>query len=272
LRRVTAADGTVLRDSIVYTLTGKVASEYRPNNILVSYDYYAGNDRLQASTVNDLATGDSVRTVWTYLPTGEVESITTASLTPDATTLTFGYDNARRVTSINDALGNSIEYILDTEGNRTGEFIHDSAGTLRKALTRTFDAYNRLDISMSGADPANPLEQFDSDYTPFGKLDRQTDGNGVMTNYSYDSLGRLLSSIRDADGLGAINQFVYDAADNLAAVTDPVNAETRYAYDDLGNLRSVSSPDSGVTVFYLRCSWQCKNTAGCQGSAIYLQL
>ena len=122
-----------------------------------------------------------VITEWTYLPTGEVECITTAGLTPDATILNFGYDSARRVTRITDSLGNYVEYTLDTEGNRTGERIHDSAGVLGKALTRTFDAYNHPDASVTGADPYNPLEQVDSDFSTLGNLDRQSDGNGVVT-------------------------------------------------------------------------------------------
>jgi len=249
LRRVMAADGTLLRDAIGYTLTGKVEFEYRPNNVRISHIYYPGNDRLQTSTVLDLSTGKSSRTEWTYLPTGELKSITTASLATDATTLTFGYDNARRVTSITDGLGNYVEYTLDTDGNRTGESIHDSAGVLRKELTRTFDAYNRLDISMSGDDPYNPLEQVDSDYSTIGNLERQTDGNGIVTGYSYDNLKRMLSSTRGPGGLAATTRYGYDAADHLTSVADPANVETRYEYDDLGNLSSAISPDSGTTVY-----------------------
>ncbi|MGD8619769.1 MAG: RHS repeat-associated core domain-containing protein, partial [Gammaproteobacteria bacterium] len=249
LRRVRAADGMLLRDDIVYTATGKIALEYRSNNILIEHAYYPGNDRLKSSTVHDLDSGNSSRTEWTYLPTGEVKSITTASLTPDATILIFGYDNARRVTNITDGLGNYVEYTLDTEGNRTGESIHDSTGMLGKALTRTYDAYNRLDISMSGADSYNPLEQADSDYSTIGNLDRQTDGNGVVTGYSYDNLNRLLSSTRDLGGLGATTRYGYDAADRLASVMDPADVETRYEYDDLGNLLSAISQDSGTIVY-----------------------
>lgn len=249
LKRVTAADGTLLRDNIGYTPTGKLASEYRPNNILATYDYYPGNDRLQAATVHDLLSGSSSRTAWTYLPTGEVKTVTLASLGPDAATLSFDYDAARRLTRIMDGLGNYIDYTLDPEGNRTGEHIHDSGGVLRRALSRTFDAYNRLDISMSGSDPSNALERVDSDFAADGTLDRQTDGNGIVTGYSYDSLKRLLSTTQDSGGVGALTQYGYDAADHLTSVTDPVEGSTSYIYDDLGNLLSITSPDTGTTLY-----------------------
>ena len=249
LKRITAADGTLLRDNIGYTPTGKVSTEYRPNNIRVDYDYFPGNDRLQASTVQDLSTGNSSRTAWTYLPSGEVESITIASHSPDAVTLTFGYDDSRRLTRIVDASGNYIEYTLDPAGNRTGESLHDNSGALRKALTRTFDAYNRLDVSMSGADRFNPLEQIDWDFAPDGSLDRRIDGRGVVTDYSYDNLKRLLISTQNPGGQAVVTRYAYDTADNLTSVTDPISGVTSYVYDDLGNLLSTSSPDTGTTIY-----------------------
>jgi len=249
LRQVTAADGTVLRGNIGYTMTGKVATEERPNNLLIAYHYFPGNDRLQTLTVQDLSTGKSSRTAWSYLPAGEVASITTASQTPDATTLTFDYDAARRLVRITDGLGNYIAYTLDSQGNRVAEDVRDSSGALRKSLSRTFDAYNRLDIRTSGADPRSPLERIDSDFAPDGTLDRQTDGNGVVTDYSYDSLNRLLNTTRDLGGLGAVTRFGYDSGDNLVSVSGPASVNTGYVYDDLGNLLAVSSPDTGTTTY-----------------------
>ncbi|MCO6445309.1 MAG: RHS repeat protein, partial [Anaerolineae bacterium] len=126
LRRVTDATGVALRDAIQYTATGKVLSESRPNGLTLGYTYYPGNDRLQTLTE---PTGSTSRvTRWTYLATGEVETVTQADGSADATTLTFGYDDARRLTRLTDGLGNYIEYTLNTEGNRTFEKTYDSAG------------------------------------------------------------------------------------------------------------------------------------------------
>ncbi|MGD2136899.1 MAG: RHS repeat-associated core domain-containing protein [Gammaproteobacteria bacterium] len=241
LMEIEDATGTLIRSNIRYTATGMVASDTRPNGLTTAYTYYPGNDRLKTLTESDGVTSRVTR--WTYLPTGEVESITAADATPDATILTFGYDDARRLIRITDGLGNAIEYTLDTEGNRVAVKTYDDAGMLRKALTRTFDTFNRLDI----ASQAN--ETVDYDYAPDGTLDRQTDGRGYVTDYDYDSLQRLLGSIRDPGGLGAVTRYGYDAADNLTSVTDPVSGDTAYVYDDLGNLISTTSPDTGITIF-----------------------
>ena len=246
LRRVADAHGVALRDNIQYTATGKVLSESRPNGLTLGYTYYPGNDRLE--TLTESAGGVSRLTRWTYLATGEVESITQGYGTTDATTLSFGYDDARRLTRLTDGLGNYIEYQLDSEGNREAERIYDAVGVLRKQLTQTFDLYNRLDTS------AQANESRDPDFAPDDTLDRSTDGAGHVNDYSYDALKRLTRTVQDQTGsdpttAAATTQYDYDAADRLTRVTDPVNGNTVYVYDDLGNLLSQTSPDSGTTGF-----------------------
>ena len=246
LKEIEDATGVLVRSNIQYTLTGKVQNEARPNGLSIAYTYYLGNDRL--ATLTETGSSGSRVTKWTYLATGEAESITTAFGSPDANTLTFGYDDARRLTKITDGLGNYIDYVLDTEGNRLEEKTFDSAGGLKKQLTQTFDIYNRLDTS-SQANEARNLN-----FAPDGTLDVETDGNNVVTGYSYDALKRLTQSVQDLGGTdpttaNATTVYDYDVADRLTSVTDPINGNTTYAYDDLGNLISQTNPDTGTTAF-----------------------
>ena len=246
LKEIEDATGVLIRSNIQYTLTGKVSSEARPNGLSISYTYYAGNDRL--ATLTESSGTQSRTTKWTYLATGEVESITTAFGSPDATTLTFGYDDARRLISLTDGLGNHIDYTLDTEGNRLEEITFDSTGALKKQLTQTFDIYNRLDTA-SQVNEAKNL-----DFAPDGTLDLETDGNNTVTDYSYDALKRLTQTVQDLGGTdpttaNTTTGYGYDVADRLTSVTDPINGNTTYAFDDLGNLVSQTSPDTGTTSF-----------------------
>jgi RHS repeat-associated protein len=245
LKRVTSA-GIVLRDNLQYSATGKLLSESRPNGLTLTYSYYPGNDRLQTVTENDGTIGRS--TQWTYLASGEVETITRGYGTPDATSLTFDYDDARRLTRVTDGLGNYIQYTLDTEGNKQKEDIYDVQDVLRKSLTQTFDDYNRLNLFSQ----AN--EGSDSDFAADGTLDKITDGNGTVTDYSYDALKRLVATTQDLGGTdtstqNALTQYGYDVGDHLISVIDPNNGNTTYVYDDLGNLLSQTSPDTGTTTF-----------------------
>ena len=212
------------------------------------------NDRL--ATLTEVGSGGSRVTQWTYLATGEVETITTAFGSPEATSLTFGYDDARRLTSITDGLGNHIDYGLDTEGNRLSETTYDANGTpsntaddvIKKQLSQTFDIYNRLD-TRSQANEARDLN-----FAPDGTLDLETDGNSIVSDYSYDALQRLTQVVQDQGGTdpttaNASTGYGYDVADRLTSVTDPINGNTTYLYDDLGNLVSQTSPDTGATTF-----------------------
>jgi len=240
LQEVEDAAGTLIRSNLQYTAAGQLESEERPNGLHLHYTYYPGNDRLETLT-ETAGTTDKI-TRWTYLATGEVESITIANGDPVATTLNLGYDDARRLNKVTDSLGNYIEYAVDTEGNIEHEYTHDSSGVLHRTLTRTFDLYNRLDATSQ----AN--ESLDYDFAPDGNLDRQTDGNGTVTGFSYDNLKRLVASTRDAEASGAYTRYDYDVADRLARIIDPNSGTTGFQYDDLGNLLRISSPDTGTTV------------------------
>jgi YD repeat-containing protein len=63
---------------------------------------------------------------------------------PDGTALEYSHDVAHRLVGIRDAAGNSVTYTLDSLGNRTGEELRDSSGTLARNITRVYDALNRL--------------------------------------------------------------------------------------------------------------------------------
>ena len=248
LKRITAPEDVVLFDNISYTATGKQDTYTGTNGLQVDMDYYPGNDRLELLSQTDPGSGITRQTHWTYLATGEVESITQGYASPDATTLIFEYDDARRLTRIYDAFSNYIEYVLDTEGNVLDENIYDQAGILQKTLNQAFDAYNRLDIS------AQENETRDRNFLADGTLDLEIDGKDVVTDYSYDTLRRLTSIAQDVGGThpssaNALTQLGYDVQDNLVSVTDPNGGQTRFVYDDLGNLLSITSPDTGTTSY-----------------------
>lgn len=246
LRRVTGPDNVALRDNIQYSTTGRIVSESRSNGLDLAYAYYPGNDRLETLQLTDLQTGQVRIIRWTYLDTGEVDTITTGYNTTDATTLTLGYDEARRLTRITDGVGHYIEYVLDSEGNVEQENYYDAGDVLVKSLNQTFDLYNRLDQF------TQLNENLDVNFDPDGTLDRATDGKGAVTDYNYDGLRRLTEVIADANGSdpatgNARVQYGYDAQDRVIRVTDPNDHDTLYRYDDLGNLLSLDSSDTGLT-------------------------
>jgi len=89
------------------------------------------------------------------------------------------------------------------------------------------------------------------DYDRFGNVTRSTDPNGVITEWAYDALGRLLSSTikgtlgcdTSVDALCAADLTqtrIYDGAGPLRSESRPGGGATVYAYDTRGRVASVS--------------------------------
>ena len=106
---------------------------------------------------------------------------------PEGNRVDFAYNLADRVTQITDNLGNKIKYEYDMEGNRNGEKIYDPQQNLKKSLTFTFDAFNRLKRIV------NPDATY-REYTYDGKGNRTgaRDARENPTSYAYDGLDRLI--------------------------------------------------------------------------------
>ncbi len=108
-------------------------------------------------------------------------------------------------------------------------------------------------------------------YTPQGFVDTTTDTLGRVTDFDYDSLGRLnritsavgtadeitVSYTHDAagnvatftDAKGNVTEYFYDAKNRLKRERDPLGFETRYSYDDAGNVLSITDALNRTTTF-----------------------
>jgi YD repeat-containing protein len=250
LKAMVDPNGIRIRDNIVYSPTGKIFSETRPNGITIEYEYYAGNDRVKSITESNGALFK--RTAWEYLPVGDVERIILDDETGQEIITQFSYDNARRLyrTESRVARTQSGQYYFYTADQwETYEF--DGAGNIisetRESrdvpqndiiIDRVFDAYSRIDrITQGGINE-------DYDYNPDGTLASRTDGKLNTTAYTYDAFKRLTRTVQ----VGQISSSMsYDVQGNTLSVTDQENHSTRYQYDDLGNLQRQDSPDTGMT-------------------------
>lgn len=116
-----------------YNPTGQWLEMKDANNIVTTRTFDLRQRLKSVSTAG-------ATTSYDYWPTGLLKLVTLA----DGSSVNYGYDDAHRLTSITDSLGNSITYTLDNSGNRTGEEVKDPSGILAKALTRVPDALNRL--------------------------------------------------------------------------------------------------------------------------------
>jgi len=213
-----------------YDASGRLLSMTDANGIVTQLTYDP-RGRLLSRTVA------GVTTTFDYDGVGQLTQITL----PNNAQLNYTYDGARRLTDIEDNLGNRIRYTLDNMGNRTGEEIFDDSNSLRRTQTRVFDELSRLIESIS-ADGRSSHFQYDAN----GNQTTNTDALNRNSQSAFDALDRLISS-QDADSQST--QYSYDNQDNLTTVTDARGLTTTYTYDGLGNLLQLDSPDTGITTY-----------------------
>jgi YD repeat-containing protein len=129
---------------VKYDRLGHLMRSIEPNGTAVDMAY---TPRGWLNSVTMTPQGGSAQT--TTIGHNEVGQVNSVQL-PDGTSLTYGYDDAQRLTSITDTAGNTVTYTLDNAGNRKNEQLKDASGTLVRNITRAYDALNRLQ-SVTGA-------------------------------------------------------------------------------------------------------------------------
>ncbi|AQQ67351.1 hypothetical protein Mag101_06665 [Microbulbifer agarilyticus] len=220
-------------DSILeYDAAGRPTKSQDANGLQTHYTYTA-RGWLETVTIK-AAAGDLV-TTYTYDPVGQVINVAF----PDSSTVAFEYDAARRLTAVENAVGERIEYTLDAAGNVTEEKVFAADGTtLVRSINRSYDELSRL-IDVDGNNGQNTSIAYDKN----GNRVSATDGNQNTTGEARDALGRV-EAVTDAANNTV--QFTYDSADRVTSVTDQRGNTTNYEYDFAGHLIKLTSPDTGI--------------------------
>lgn len=241
LLRVTDPDGLVVRNNLAYNASGQLVSEDRANGLKLTYTYIAGTNLI--STLTEVQGASTRKTTWTYTARREISSVTYHDGVGTDFVVAFYYDAAGNIRTIMNPPpgategGPAVTFARDTEGNPVQDLkLGPYAETF--SVTRTFDAYSRVDklINFTGTT--------DYDYHPDGTLTRVRDGKQQVTSYEYDDFKRMTRAIQPGQ---IVTTLGYDVQDHLVQVTDPNLAVTTYVFDDLGNHLRTQSPDTGIT-------------------------
>jgi len=177
-------------------------------------------------------------TQFAYYPTGLLNTVTT----PANGTITYGYDPAHRLTSITNAAGEKITYTLDNIGNRTNETVTYANGSTATAVNRTFDNLSHLWQTLNAANLPVHTYNYDAQGNVTWDRVRPGDGTNQATQYTYDTLNRLLTMVDAANGNVG---YQYDQLSHLSQVTDPKSNPSTYITDGLDNLTDERNPDRG---------------------------
>ncbi|MFF8945394.1 DUF6531 domain-containing protein [Streptomyces sp. NPDC014864] len=150
---------------------------------------------------------------------------------PGITLLTFGYDEAGRLTEETNSSGLPLRYTYDTDGRIT-------SWTDRNDTTYWYAYDDRGRVTATGGTGgalASTLSYEDTTRTT-----RVTDSLGHTRVYEHNEALRL---VRETDPLGNVVTQEWDAEHRLTAITDPLGHTTRLAYGDNGRVATVTRPD-----------------------------
>ncbi len=235
-----------------YDGTGRVTRSIDANGVVTDLTYtprgWLASRILRANANGSASSGDATTSI-TYTPYGAVATVTD----PDGVVITYGYDQAHRLTKITDALGNYIQYTLDASGNRTAENTYAAGSTTAsRSLSRIYNTLGQLTKITDGLGQVVFDASASGNYDGNGNLVQSKDANGFVQQNSYDALDRLTKTIANYNGTDAATkntttQSVYDALDRLTQVIDPSGLATTYGYDGLSNTTSLQSPDTGTS-------------------------
>jgi len=240
-------------ETFTYDANGNKLShtDFKGDTTLFTYDV---NNRLVNKTYPD-----SSEVSFAYAITGQPVTVTDSRGVTSHT-----YDLRDRLVEVENPDGTTISYTYDAVGNRTSVTVPSGITTF------TYDGLKRL---ASASDPDGGVTTYT--YDAVGNRISVVYPNGAVTQYTYDSLNRLLNltnrksdstlissyaytlgpagnRVRVVENTGREVDYTYDAIYRLVEedITDPVlgNETISYTYDPVGN--RLSKTDASGTTNY----------------------
>jgi RHS repeat-associated protein len=263
------ADGNVLTSTSPTSVT--TTNTYTPLDQLATVSYsgssaHSVSDGYDANGNRVTMTDASGTSSFTYDPFGELVSTTngagktigygydslgdevsvTYPLGSGATwatsqNVTYGYDQARHLTSVTDFNGNTTVIVNNSDGLPTSMTLGGSGDT----VSTTYDATD-APSAITLAQGSTTLLGFSYSRSPSGAIASETDtpsSSFSPADYAYDPLSRVTQM---APGTSSALNYSYDASSNLTTL--PTAATT--VYDNSGELTSSTKSSTTTTYTY----------------------
>lgn len=195
-----------------YDANGNVISLMLPSGKSIAYTYDE-NDQLVGTSVTVVANGVNQNIVAPVIKDG-------SSVTTEQTSLE--YDDAGNASKITKANGTYSEMTYDAAGKLTALSIRREDHSVVSSYSYTYDPNGNVIV---------------------------VSGDGVTTNYTYDSLNQLLTA---SDNQSRNWEYSYDNSGNRTQLIEP-SGTTTYSYNDPNNenrLTSVTAGGNTVTYGY----------------------
>jgi RHS repeat-associated protein len=216
-----------------------------PGNVLatkVQFTYDELGRRTKRTEV-DAITPSSISESWFEL---DKASRLVKTRSPRGFFTQIGYDAANRRTSMTDAIGNSLAWLLDPNGNpltvTSTEKVPSSPDEVY-VVESEFDALDRVQETRR-IDRLNASHQLltSFDYDSRSNLVSVIDPIGRITSRVFDLAGRMSSVTEDQASLSITTQLGFDKDDLQTSLTDASSNVTSFLFDALGRRTRTTYP------------------------------
>lgn len=244
-------------------LVEKVEASGTPEALITTYSYRDATSR-QLALVDEpsVLSGASKTTTFAYDGQNRPVGLTVTGYAPSgaavARTISWSYAVGGQVASISDSKGQTVALIYGscTAGGACGQL---SSVTNPAGQVTTFGQYDANGRLLRKTDPNGLVTTYT--YNLRGKVLSVTEtpvtGGARTFNYTWDAAGRLLSAV--LPGRGTLT-YTYDAADRLASVTDSLGNKVTYSYDLKGNrTQDVTRDPNGTVVRQVDLAFNARN-------------
>jgi RHS repeat-associated protein len=255
---VTAPDGVTVRHEYdgreTHTYDGRGIHSYTVTNV---------DGDVDARYEDDPGSANWLRTKFTYGPFGEVTGIEA----PDRTKQAMTYDVLGRRKTLDEPSSG----LTTTTFNAFGELATETDAEQR---TTTYEYDLRGRIKKVTSPDGETVNVWDTQPHGVGKLASGTSPDGVLTEYTYDDIGRTSTATWTIDGERLEVGYGYDAIGRQNRQTYPAvpgiagRFEVAYVYNDSGFLAQVKDAATGTTACTAndrqagRCYWTAENRNG----------
>ncbi|MGW3247613.1 LamG-like jellyroll fold domain-containing protein [Streptomyces sp. NPDC001070] len=266
-----------------------LASTTTPGGAVTSYTYNSKGDLTQQTDANGASVGYGYDNIGRLTSKKEISDSYPAGLVTS-----YAYDKDDQVTTETDpAVTNRVTGAVhtaqtvtdrDVDGNVTAETISDLTGGDGKRRTEwTYDSANRVhtqdEVAAFNADGTVKTRQTTTyGYNVYGNVVSEVDAVGNETDYTFDVLGRQLTTTQpnftgDPDNPSpartlTLDSRAYDPAGRLASVTDSMGWTTSYTYTDDGQVATVTRTDAVTDPQHPQSFVQQANTYDAAGNLI----
>lgn len=167
-------------------------------------------------------------------------SVTRASGTPEAQTVTTQWHPTFSLPTLVTEVGRTTAYTYDALGNTLTRTVTDTTSNTAQLSQWT---YNAQQLVVTATEPNGAVTSYT--YDPRGNVLTSTNALGHVTSYTYDNANRVASSTAPN---GLATTYTYDPRDRL--LTQTVGGQTTtLTYKPYGTVETVSSP-TGLVLTY----------------------